>query len=122
MGALVSSDGSLLEASTAACTHTVPIAGYIPGSDVFEHNKIDLDQAAMETELSSYNWTGATSWYASGGNSVSKGAFRTIQGFSTGAEAKMYDGCPGCPYHHYSMFYDYYGDFDYADKLSLIHI
>ncbi len=28
----------------------------------------------------------------------------------------MYDGCPGCPYHHYSMFYDYYGDFDYADK------
>ena len=28
----------------------------------------------------------------------------------------MYDGCPGCPYKHYKMFYDYYGDFDYADK------
>ena len=28
----------------------------------------------------------------------------------------MYDGCPGCPYKHYEMFYDYYGDFDYADK------
>ena len=28
----------------------------------------------------------------------------------------MYDGCPGCPYRHYKMFYDYYGDFDYADK------
>ena len=28
----------------------------------------------------------------------------------------MYNGCPGCPYKHYSRFYDYYGDFDYADK------
>ena len=41
---------------------------------------------------------------------------RTIKGFSTQAESKMYNGCPGCPYHHYSQFYDYYGDFDYADK------
>jgi hypothetical protein len=40
----------------------------------------------------------------------------TLKGFSTGAQGKMYDGCPGCPYRHYSMFYDYYGDFDYADK------
>ena len=28
----------------------------------------------------------------------------------------MYDGCPGCPYKHYSRFYEYFGDFDYADK------
>ena len=41
---------------------------------------------------------------------------RTLQGFSTGAQSKMYDGCPGCPYKHYKQFYDYYGDFDYADK------
>ena len=65
-----------------------------PGSDVTEHNKIDLDQAAMETELSSYNWAKATEHYAVGGNSLSKGKFRTLQGFSTGAKAKMYDGCP----------------------------
>merc|ERR1719258_243595 len=70
----------------------------------------------METELSALNYTGATHWYAVGGNSLSKGSYRTIKGFSTGAQAKMYNGCPGCPYAHYSQFYDYYGDFDYADK------
>ena len=43
-------------------------------------------------------------------------AGRTIKGFSTGAESKMYNGCFGCPYLDYSQFYDYYGDFDYANK------
>ena len=71
----------------------------------------------MEASLTApTNFTLATDWYATGGNSASKGKFRTLQGFSTGAEGKMYTGCPGCPYKHYSMFYDYYGDFDYADK------
>jgi len=41
---------------------------------------------------------------------------RTIQGFSTGAEAKMYSACPGCPYKDFLMYYEYYGDFNYADK------
>ena len=115
VGALVDSSGAVLASVTAACTFA-PIAGYIPGSDVTQHNKVDLDQQAMETELKSLNFSGATHWYAVGGNSLSKGAFRTLQGFSTGAQAKMYDGCPGCPYKTYSAFYDYYGDFDYADK------
>ena len=53
------------------------IAGYVPGSDVVEHNKIDLDQAAMESALSSTNFSGATHWYAVGGNSLSKGSYRT---------------------------------------------
>ena len=55
---------------TAACTHTLPIAGYIPGSDVIQHNAIDLDQAAMESALSVANFSGATHWYAVGGNSL----------------------------------------------------
>ena len=42
--------------------------------------------------------------------------FGRLRGFSTGAQSKMYDGCPGCPYKHYSRFYEYFGDFDYADK------
>merc|ERR1719506_620397 len=54
-----------------------------------------------------------------GGNSMSKGSFRTLQGFSTGAKSKMYDGCPGCPYTHYKQFYDYYGSFTYADDWAL---
>merc|ERR1711871_1425074 len=116
VGALQSSSGTLLATATAACTSHAAIAGYYPGSDVVQHNRIDLDQAAMETALGSYDWTTATSHYAVGGNSLSKGSYRTLKGFSTSAQSKMYDGCPGCPYKHYSRFYDYYGDFDYADK------
>ena len=104
------------------------ITGYAPGSNVTEHNALDGDQAAMQTALGTANFSGATHWYSVGGSSVSKGSFRTLKGFSTGAYGKMYDGtalkegsttalaCPGCPYKHYEMFYDYYGDFDYADK------
>ena len=51
-----------------------------------------------------------------GGHSLSGSGNRTLEGFSTSAQSKMYDDCPGCPYKHYEMFYDYYGDFDYADK------
>merc|ERR1712087_144576 len=117
VGGLKNADGSLKDTKTAACTdHGPAIAGYLPGSDVTEHNKIDLDQAAMENALSSANWVGAQQHYAVGSNSLSKGKYRTLKGFSTGAKAKMYDGCPGCPYKHFKMFYDYYGDFDYADK------
>jgi hypothetical protein len=120
VGALKDSTGALLTSSTAACSdvpvYYTPIAGYIPGSDVLQHNAVDLDQQALESALSSGNFSGATHWYAVGGNSLSKGSFRTLKGFSTGAQAKMYDGCPGCPYKHYKQFYDYYGDFDYADK------
>ena len=89
------------------------IAGYEPGSNVAASNKIDLDQLAMETTLSAGDWTVATQWYSNGGNSLSES---TLQGFSTSAKKKMYD-CPiGCPYKTYSKFYDYYGDYDYADK------
>eukprot|EP00964_Phaeocystis_antarctica_P092874 scaffold59814_cov56-Phaeocystis_antarctica.AAC.2 len=95
----------------------LPIAGYVPGSNVTQHAKIDLDQKDMEAALiKAGNYTLAKQWYTLGGNSVlSKGSFRTLQGFSTGAQGKMYDNCPGCPYKHYKQFYDYYGDFDYAD-------
>ena len=115
VGGLVTSSGAVLASGTEKCTWD-PIAGYIPGSNVVQHNNIDKDQKAMETELSASNWTGATHWYATGGNSQGSSGFRTLKGFSTGAQSKMYSSCPGCPYKHYSMFYDYYGDFDYADK------
>mmetsp|Transcript_44814 Transcript_44814/g.50647 ORF Transcript_44814/g.50647 Transcript_44814/m.50647 type:complete len:583 (+) Transcript_44814:91-1839(+) len=41
---------------------------------------------------------------------------RTIQGFSTRAEEQMYR-CENCPYETYRKFREYYGFFDYADKL-----
>jgi hypothetical protein len=62
-------------------------------------------------------------------------AGRTLQGFSTGAGTKMYTtgpngGCAGasdratdgCPYTDFSMYYNYYGDFDYANKFVLAAI
>ena len=77
-----------------------------------------LIRATVDCELAlkAGNFDLATTHYATGGSSMSGDKARTMKGFSTGAQGKMYDGCPGCPYRHYKMFYDYYGDFDYADK------
>merc|ERR1719460_2522609 len=116
VGGLLSADGVTPEAGMASCT----IAGYDPmGGSVKEHNEIDLDQAAMETALGASDWTTAKQLYSVGGNSKTSSPSRTLQGFSTGAKSKMYDGCPGCPYKHYKQFYDYYGSFTYADDWAL---
>lgn len=40
---------------------------------------------------------------------------RTLQNFSTSAEAKMYR-CDNCPHDTFRKFREYYGFFDYADK------
>ena len=82
------------------------IAGYeamVTGS-VQEHNESDLDQKAMETALGTGDFVTAKAWYTQGGNSQGSAGFRTLQGFSTNAQRKMYDGCPGCPYKHYKQF------------------
>ena len=42
------------------------MAGYMPGSDVEAHAKIDLDQKEMEAALSARNFTGAAHWYSTG--------------------------------------------------------
>lgn len=43
---------------------------------------------------------------------------RSIQGFSTAAQEKMYE-CDNCPYKTYEKFYDYYGEYDYANQMIL---
>jgi len=43
---------------------------------------------------------------------------RSIQGFSTAAQKKMAQ-CENCPYKMYQKFYDYYGQYDYANQLVL---
>ena len=116
------------------CLQALDIAGYTPkGASVKEHAELDLDQKAMETALGAtpMDYALAKTWYTTGGNSKTAAPFRTLQGFSTGANAKMYDGaafadgvsgalkCPGCPYKHYKQFYDYYGSFTYADDWAL---
>merc|ERR1719446_2028445 len=109
-------DGTGYVPLAAPCTDYATIAGYWPGSDVTIHNQIDLEQQKIETALSTSSWgTAKTAYQATQPGSTD----RSIAGFSTGAQAKMYDGCPGCPYKHYSMFYDYYGVHDYADKWVL---
>merc|ERR1719469_1314821 len=93
------------------------MAGYVPGSDVKAHSEIDLDQKAMEAALSAnYNFAGATASYANG-----EGSFAVIhpggslKGFSMNASTELVD-TNGTSYKHYKQFYDYYGDYDYADK------
>jgi len=41
---------------------------------------------------------------------------RTIQGFSTDAGKKMYTCDDGCPFEDYEKYYNYYGEFDYANR------
>jgi hypothetical protein len=43
---------------------------------------------------------------------------RSIQGFSTAAQSKMAE-CENCPYKMYQKFYDYYGQYDYANQIVL---
>merc|ERR1719424_1140863 len=131
VGGLLNGDKTAAEAGMEACNM---IAGYATmGASVKEHNELDLDQKAMETALGKtpMDYALAKTWYTTGGNSKTAAPFRTLQGFSTGANAKMYDGaafvngvsgalkCPGCPYKHYKQFYDYYGSFTYADDWAL---
>jgi len=48
------------------------IAGYEPGSDVTQHNMLDLDQAEMETHLKGPSYDKASAIYNKGGNSGAK--------------------------------------------------
>jgi len=41
---------------------------------------------------------------------------RTLAGFSTGAQKKMGECGPQCPYNDYSKFLTYYGEFDYGHQ------
>merc|ERR1740139_1750688 len=57
-------DGDSPYAGAGACTfQSAPIAGYVPGTDVASHAKIDLDQKAMEAALKAKNYTGAAHLY-----------------------------------------------------------
>ena len=57
-------------------THYEAIAGYVPHSQVTDHNAIDLDQQAMEVELAEpANFELATRIYEQGGNSKSYAEF-----------------------------------------------
>merc|ERR1711977_744355 len=48
------------------------IAGYEPGSDVIQHNLLDLDQAEMETHLKVPDYAKTKAIYTLGGNSGAK--------------------------------------------------
>ena len=47
------------------------IAGYAPGSQVTDHNAVDLDQSVMESYLSAKDFENALKVYDNGGNSKS---------------------------------------------------
>ena len=60
-------NGAAPYSGAEACTsQSAPIAGYVPGTDVAAHAKIDLDQKEMEAALKADNFTGAAFWYTTG--------------------------------------------------------
>eukprot|EP00964_Phaeocystis_antarctica_P129927 scaffold93760_cov64-Phaeocystis_antarctica.AAC.1 len=68
VGGLLNGDAPY--SGAAACAfQSATMAGYVPGSDVTEHAKIDLDQAAMEAALETADFVGAIDKYSNGGNS-----------------------------------------------------
>ena len=112
---------SALASITVVSASWDPIATYAPGSDVAEHNSLDLDMQAILEALdinTEEGFNNASNIYAEGGYSLdTSDPIRSYQGFSHQAKEKMWDGCPGCPYLDYSYFYNYYGSHTYADDI-----
>ena len=50
VGGLYDGSSSAYYTSAAPCTDYALIAGYAPGSNVVDHNNLDLDQSAMEAQ------------------------------------------------------------------------
>ena len=85
------------------------LAGYAPSSNITDAALIDLDVRSVSTALSSGYPSLALSIYSAGGN-------YSLSGLSTSAKRLMYDCAVGCPFKHYQMYVDYFGDHTYADK------
>ena len=106
VGGLWDSSATAYYSSASPCTDYPLIAGYAPGSGVTDHNNLDLDQAALETQLaeSPADFTTAQAIYTQGGNSkayaeftvpaisasVAKGAAITCVGQSGSVSATTY--------------------------------
>ena len=86
------------------------LAGFSPSSNVSQAALIDLDIRSMSAALSSA--VGDSSLALS----IYTGGNYSLQALSTQAKAMMYDCAVGCPFKHYQMYFNYFGDHDYADK------
>lgn len=71
-----------------------------------ERNVIEVEGSSPMTLSYSYNFD------------LDNRNSRTLASFSTDAKALMYD-CPQCPYNTYQKFYDYYGEYDYANQFIM---
>merc|ERR1719313_1551146 len=72
VGGLIESGTTYYEGFSPCKTSYELIAGYEPGSDVTQHNMLDLDQAEMETHLKVPDFAKAKAIYLYGGNSGAK--------------------------------------------------
>lgn len=98
-------------------------ANYVAGADVIEiqYQTLDVQENYVSCQVGAnpnpntvgcFEPSGTLSINGQGSFSYSYNPLtdningRTIQGFSTAAEEKMYR-CPNCPYNTYSKFYDY---------------
>lgn len=109
--ALLSSSGECR--NLRSLTTFAKIGDYTPGSNVVPHSKIDLDLQDIDAYIGAQNWTAAKDVYKNGRWSAKSNSMRTLQGFSTGADAKM----SGEPL--YKMYKTYWGSPTYADEFVL---
>ena len=56
-----------------------PIAGYVPGSDVHQHNRVDVDLLRMGQFVNAGDWAGAEKIYQEGWNSLKSSGVRNLQ-------------------------------------------
>jgi len=63
------------------------MADYVPGSNVLDHSRIDLDVAYMNSYLKDYDFDNAMHMYTNG--RFSKDGGRNVKGFSNGAVKKL---------------------------------
>jgi len=103
-------------------------ACYVGGLPTAKQSTLGCIAGSAGTDPSSGDASGASSFTIGSttytGTCTNKGK-RTLKGFSTKAKAVMND-CPkdttvtyenGCPYTSYKPYYDYYGDYAYADTI-----
>jgi len=98
------------------------IGDYMPCTDVVQHSRIDLDVQTIVSDIGvsdgeTKNLAGAKSLYTTGKNSgkdvpYDEAPFRTLQSFST----KFAGSATMQAEEYHQMFYEYYGDHDWADK------
>lgn len=85
------------------------IAGYSPGSNVVQHNRLDIDVLNIATYLKVGDYEHAREVYENGANSLKSTSIRSLMAFSNNDEKLKGERLA-------DLFADYWGSYAYADQ------